>query len=102
MRLFVVYGTKRGIIVSIVYPPDTDTPQLDQERRTKPPETRMISSLAKTWSADSVARTIVLGIQRGAFTIAPGVEMTLLARLHSVVAPGLNWYFDRLAARARH
>ena len=92
----------RGVRVSIVYPPDTDTPQLDQERRTKPPETRMISSLAKTWSADSVARTIVLGIQRGAFTIAPGVEMTLLARLHSVVAPGLNWYFDRLAARARH
>lgn len=92
----------RGIRVSVVYPPDTDTPQLDQERRTKPPETQMISSRARTWSADGVAWTIVRGIQRGAFTITPGVEMTLLARLHSVVAPGLNWYFDRLAARARH
>jgi 3-dehydrosphinganine reductase len=92
----------RGIHVSIVYPPDTDTPQLEQEGRTKPPETRMISATAKTWSADSVARTIVLGIRRGAFTIAPGMEMTLLARLHSVVAPGLNWYFDRLVAQARH
>jgi 3-dehydrosphinganine reductase len=90
-----------GIHVSIVYPPDTDTPQLDQERRTKPPETRMISSRARTWSADSVAQTIVLGIRRGTFTITPGLAMTLLARLHSVVAPGLNWYFDRLAARAR-
>jgi len=92
----------RGIRVSIVYPPDTDTPQLEQERRTKPPETRMISSRAKTWSADGVARTIVRGIERGAFTITPGLEMTLLARLHSIVGPGLNWYFDRLAARARH
>jgi 3-dehydrosphinganine reductase len=91
----------RGIRVSIVYPPDTDTPQLEGERRTRPPETGMISSRAKTWSADGVARTIVLGIQRGAFTITPGIEMTLLARLHSIVAPGLNWYFDRLAARAR-
>jgi len=92
----------RGIQVSVVYPPDTDTPQLDQERRTKPRETQMISSRARTWTADGVARTIVLGIQRGAFTITPGLEMTLLARLHSVVAPGLHWYFDRLAARARH
>jgi 3-dehydrosphinganine reductase len=48
-----------------------------------------------------VAQTIVLGIRRGTFTITPGLAMTLLARLHSVVAPGLNWYFDRLAARAR-
>lgn len=91
----------RGIHVSIVYPPDTETPQLDQERRTKPLETQMISSRAKTWSADGVARTIVRGIQREAFTITPGLEMTLLARLHSVLAPGLNWYFDRLVARAR-
>lgn len=92
----------RGIHVSIVYPPDTDTPQLEQERRTKPSETQLISGLAKTWSADGVARTIVLGIERGTFTITPGVQMTLLARLHSVLAPGLNWYFDWLAARARH
>lgn len=92
----------RGIHVSIVYPPDTDTPQLEQERRTRPPETRMISSRAKTWSADGVARSIVEGIRRNAFTITPGLEMTLLARLHSVIAPGLQWYFDRLATRARH
>ena len=91
----------RGIHVSIVYPPDTDTPQLKEENRTKPAETRLISGLAKTWSADSVARDIVRGIRRGAFMITPGLEMTLLARLHSIIGPGLNWYFDRLAARAR-
>jgi 3-dehydrosphinganine reductase len=92
----------RGIRVSIVYPPDTDTPQLEQERRTRPPETQMISGQARTWSADGVARTIVAGIRGNAFTITPGIEMTLLARLHSVIAPGLHWYFDRLASRARH
>lgn len=91
----------RGIHVSVVYPPDTDTPQLEEENRTKPPETRCIGGLAKTWTADAVAREIVCGIQRRRFAITPGPEMTLLARLHSILAPGLHWYFDRLASRGR-
>jgi len=27
--------------------------------------------------------------------------MTLVARLHSLFLPQLNWYFDRLVAKAR-
>jgi 3-dehydrosphinganine reductase len=90
----------RGIHVSIVYPPDTDTPQLEQENRTKPVETRMITRTARTWSAEAVAHAIVRGIGKGSFTITPGLEMTLLGRLHSLLAPVLIRYFDRLAARA--
>src|SRR5262245_50219515 len=91
----------RGIRVSVVYPPDTDTPQLEQENRSKPVETGAITRAAKTWSADGVARAIVRGIEQGAFMITPGLEMTLLGRLHSLLAPALNRYFDRLACRAR-
>ncbi|MEH1847849.1 MAG: SDR family oxidoreductase [Nostoc sp.] len=88
-----------GICISIVYPPDTDTPQLEQENKTKPLETKMITSTAKTWSAESVAREIVRGIQKKKFSITPGIEMTLLTRLHSLLAPGLNWYFDQIVAK---
>jgi 3-dehydrosphinganine reductase len=91
----------RGIRVSVVYPPDTDTPQLEQENRSKPVETGAITRAARTWSADGVARAIVRGIEQGAFMITPGLEMTLLGRLHSLLAPALNRYFDRLACRAR-
>jgi 3-dehydrosphinganine reductase len=91
----------RGIRVSVVYPPDTDTPQLEQENRSKPVETGAITRAARTWSADGVARAIVRGIEQGAFMITPGLEMTLLGRLHSLLAPALNRYFDRLARRAR-
>jgi 3-dehydrosphinganine reductase len=91
----------RGIRVSVVYPPHTDTPQLEQENRSKPVETGAITRAAKTWSADGVARAIVRGIEKGAFMITPGLEMTLLGRLHSLLAPALNRYFDRLACRAR-
>jgi len=87
-----------GIGVSIVYPPDTDTPQLAAENEIKPPETRAIASGAKTWSAEDVARCVVDGIDRGRFTITPGWEMTWLHRLQSVAGPLLAWHFDRAAA----
>jgi 3-dehydrosphinganine reductase len=90
-----------GVHISIVYPPDTDTPQLEQESRTKPEETKRITGTAKIWSADGVAHRIVRGIEQRKFIITPGLEMTLLARLHSLIAPVLNRYFDRIVARVR-
>jgi 3-dehydrosphinganine reductase len=88
-----------GIGVSIVYPPDTDTPQLHEENKTKPPETKLITDNAKVWSAEGVARTIHDGIERGRFAITPGWEMTWLARLNSLIRPLIDWQFDRLAKK---
>ncbi|MEB3224711.1 MAG: SDR family oxidoreductase [Synechococcus sp.] len=90
-----------GIQVAIAYPPDTDTPQLAAENLTKPPETKLITGTAQMWSPEEVARTILRGIQRQQFAITPGLEMQLLYRLHSLLAPVLQWYFDRLVARVR-
>jgi 3-dehydrosphinganine reductase len=89
----------QGICLSIVYPPDTDTPQLTQENLTKPPETKAIAATAQVWSAADVARVILQGIQKQQFAITPGLEMGVLARLHSLLGPSLNWYFDRLVAQ---
>ncbi|WP_099238838.1 SDR family oxidoreductase [Synechococcus sp. BDU 130192] len=91
----------QGIQVAIAYPPDTDTPQLAAENLTKPPETKLITETAQMWTAERVAATILRGIQRQQFVITPGLEMQLLYRLHSLLAPVLQWYFDRLVARAR-
>ncbi len=90
-----------GVTVSIVYPPDTDTPQLAEENLTKPLETRAITSGGGLWKADDVARVTMEGIARGTFAITPGFQMTALSVLHSVLAPVLRWSFDRTARRAR-
>jgi 3-dehydrosphinganine reductase len=90
-----------GIQVSIVYPPDTDTPQLAEENKTKPRETKKITATAKTWTAENVAEEIVEGIKRKKFAIAPGLEMSILNRLHSLLTPILNWYFDQIVAQIR-
>lgn len=86
----------KGIQISIVYPPNTDTPQLVEENKTKPTETKMIEGTAKTWSPEGVAQAIIQGINRQSFAITPGWEMNYLNRLHSLLAPTLNWYFDRI------
>ena len=90
-----------GVQVSIVYPPDTDTPQLAHENRTKPPETKALTAQAGIWSPEEVARLTLEGLQRGRFSITPGFQLTMLAWFHSLVAPLLNWSFDRTAKRAR-
>lgn len=86
----------KNIGVTIVYPPDTDTPQLAAENKTKPLETKKITATAKTWTAEAVAKEIIAGVKKGRFAIAPGLELTVLNRCHSVIAPLLNWYFDRI------
>jgi len=88
-----------GINVSIAYPPDTDTPQLAEENKTKPAETKLITESGGVYSAHYVANAIVKGIQKNKFIISPGIQMALLARLHSFLNPILNYYFDHLIKR---
>lgn len=88
-----------GLGVSIAYPPDTDTPQLVEENKTKPPATKEMTAAAKVWSAEDVAKVVLQGVHRGQFAITPGTEITVLHRLHSLAAPLLNRYFDGIVAR---
>jgi 3-dehydrosphinganine reductase len=88
-----------GLHISIVYPPDTDTPQLAAENQTKPPETKLITQSAQMMTAEQVANEILQGIQRKAFVITPGLEMSLLMRLHSLISPLLQWYFDTIVMK---
>ncbi len=90
-----------GVRVTVVYPPDTDTPQLAEENRTKPIETRALTAAGGLWSADDVARVTLDGLARGKFSVTPGLPLTALAWWHSLLAPLLRWHFDRVAARAR-
>ncbi len=90
-----------GVQISIVYPPDTDTPQLAEETRTKPIETKAITAKAGLWSPANVAKLTLTGLKRGRFSITPGVSLSLLAWLHSLLAPALYWYFDHTAKKAR-
>ena len=90
-----------GITVSVVYPPDTDTPQLEKERHSRPPETQAICGKAEALSATAVARATLAGTARGQFSIYPSRSIGLLARTYSLMEPLVHWYTDRLVRKVR-
>ncbi len=74
-----------GIQVSIVFPPDTQTPQLDFEAPLKPFETKEIAGSSSVMTADAVAETIIKGVRKGKYIILPGIEGKLFYRLINIL-----------------
>ena len=89
-----------GIRVSVVFPPDTDTPQLTYENQYKPAETKAISGAAQVQPVEKVARSILRQAERGNYMIFPGQEARLIYLLSSKLPKGLVYaVLDWLAAR---
>lgn len=91
----------RGITVTVVYPPDVDTPMLAGETPLKPPELRALSNGEKAMSADQVAHALLTGTETGRPRVIPGASTRLL-RFASGAVPGLlARYMDNVIARAQ-
>lgn len=72
-----------GIQVSIVFPPDTETPQLVYESQFKPPVTRILAGTTKHLSADQVAAEMLKKASAGRYIITPGTDGKVLFALSS-------------------
>ncbi|KQS81021.1 translocation protein [Rhizobium sp. Leaf384] len=84
----------RGIIVSISFPPDTETPQLERERAARPTEAEVIMGQVKPWKAEDVARQMVRALDRGRFEVYFGPTLHALGRIAPLVRPLIDRYFD--------
>jgi len=89
-----------GVHVGCVFPPDVDTPQLADENRFKPAETRAISGAIKPLDAAAVATSILAGIEHGRFEIVPDLATRALARTASLVPGAYRRWFDHRARGA--
>ncbi|XP_067053779.1 3-dehydrosphinganine reductase-like isoform X1 [Acropora muricata] len=76
-----------NIAVSVVFPPDTDTPGFENENKNKPDETHEISSSAGLFSPEQVASNIVSGIKDRKFLITCGLDGFVVKTLTSGVCP---------------
>lgn len=90
-----------GIGVSVVFPTDTDTPQLDYETPLKPPETKALSGSFDVMLAEDVANSIVKGLERGRYLILPGFETQLLYRLNGLLGNLVYTIMDIFVARSQ-
>lgn len=95
---------QHGIRVAIVFPPDTQTPQLEFEEPLKPIETRAISSQSGVLTAEQVADSTLTGLKKGNFIILPGLEGKLFYRLVNLFGnlqyPILDWMAKRARKKA--
>ena len=88
-----------GIKVHIVFPPDTQTPQLEFEENLKPYETRALAGASSILSADQVAEAVMKGVSKGKYVIIPGFEGKLLYRLFGILGnltyPVMDWLIKK-------
>jgi 3-dehydrosphinganine reductase len=92
-----------GIRVSVVFPPDTDTPQLAYEEPFKPPETKAVAGgVQKALSAEKVAGAILNQAGDGNFLIFPGFDSRFMYLLATKLPKWLVLtILDYLAAKGR-
>jgi len=88
-----------GVQVTTAFPPDTDTPQLAEERLLRPPFTARFAGANPVLSPAFVADAILSAADRGQREVAPGRGANLLLRLGPPFARYLAWLQRRLLRR---
>jgi len=79
-----------NILVSVAYPPDTDTPGYEVEMQSKPELTKKLSESGSVFSAKDVANDIVEGSAKGVYNISTGLDGWMLKQLHPGMSPVNN------------
>ncbi len=91
-----------GVKVSVVLPPDTETPALKTERTMRPPETEaVVAGNSKAISPERVAEAVIKGMKRGRFHIIPDARSRLHFRLKGLLPELFLYVVDADIAKAR-
>jgi 3-dehydrosphinganine reductase len=77
-----------GIKVSVNCPPDTDTPGLAEEDKTKPEETKLISEGSGLFQPDQVAKKMLSDGLKGKFLTSYGLDGWMLTNLSAGMSSG--------------
>ena len=83
-----------NIGISVCFPPDTDTPQLEEENKFKPPETKAIAGNVKVLSPTFVAGCMLKGISKGKFHILPGAGSKFTYFMYRHFPGIVHWVID--------
>jgi 3-dehydrosphinganine reductase len=82
------------IAITLVFPPDTDTPMLQKENQIKPAETAAIAGTVKPLTAEFVAAATLAGLRRRHFDVIPGLSSKLVAFMARRLPALTRWILD--------
>lgn len=88
-----------NIRISVICPPDTDTPGLINENINKPEETKLVSANIKPVSPDFVSRKLLKGIKKGQFLILPGINVFLSYTIKKYFPSLMDYIINRSLAK---
>lgn len=89
-----------NIHVSVVFPPDTDTPQFAYENKYKPEITKIIDGNVGLLSADEVAKEILKGLENNKYLILPSIKSKGLYKLSNILGEGTYHIMDIIIHQA--
>ena len=90
-----------GIVVSLLCPPNTDTPMLAAEALSTPLETAALAATTGIMTAGDVAHAALRGMRRGQAVIVPGLESRLTAVAERLVPSFVERVSDRIVRQAQ-
>jgi NAD(P)-dependent dehydrogenase (short-subunit alcohol dehydrogenase family) len=88
----------RGIAVTVVCPPEVETPMVAEERRTAPAITMQTKQFAGVVALDDLCNDILRGAERGEFMVVTGFKAKLTRFLARLVPRLMNRMTDRMVA----
>ncbi len=89
-----------NIKISIVYPPDTNTPGLTTENEGKPPECAMMSETGGLLEPEEVSEYVINKLLKNKFHISPG-NAKPIRYVHRIFPQLVRWFMDRDYKKAR-
>lgn len=90
-----------GIRVSVVFPPDTQTPQLEYENQFKPPILQKLDEANSVMTPEAVAGSILKNAARGQYIITPGFDSSLFYHASNLLGNLTYTLMDFMVAQAR-
>ncbi len=89
-----------GIQVSVVFPADVETPQLEYEKQFKPAVTKELSGNGGLMTPETVTKSILAGVRRNRYIITPGFQSTMFYYLVHFTGNLVYSLMDMLIAQA--
>ncbi|WHA42590.1 SDR family oxidoreductase [Agrobacterium larrymoorei] len=85
----------RNVYVGVCFPPDTLTPQLEQELKRRPALAAELMGKSDPWPVEKVAQHIATAITKGRHQIHFGLRLKALAVFGAFIKPVLYWLLSR-------
>jgi NAD(P)-dependent dehydrogenase (short-subunit alcohol dehydrogenase family)/catechol 2,3-dioxygenase-like lactoylglutathione lyase family enzyme len=85
-----------GIKVSVICPPEIDTPMVVEERKTLPPVAMKLKDAAGSLELQPACTEMLSQLSKGRALIIPGIRARMVARVARIFPGLMRWFSERI------